>query len=471
MNQLNDFEKDTENIGNQIIRLIKEKKTILIIGHLDADGIISASIIGNAIYRKNGNYVIRICRELNLEILKEIKEGEYDFHIFCELGSGFTKKIDEILENKWLILDHHQISSEEIKMKQVLNSFQFNYKGDQELCTAGIAYFVAKKIDEENIDLSWLAFVAIIAERQDRGEKQSVTSLNKNILNDAIKEGFVKVRQDIFLYGRETKPVYAALASMTTPFIPGLSGNKDACLATLLSTGLNLKQNGRWRTLADLNEDEKKKIIESIIPYLTQVNSGNETVSSLIRNVYTLEKEDEYSALRDAREFGTLLNACGRMKRAGVGVSICLGDRSESLHESEQILTDYQRTLHRLIQIILEDEARMVEHDTFNMVIGDGIIDEDILGSLSSVLCGITKFEAKILLLRTTTIGHYIISIRKSHKVNTINNLGMIVKELADLYGGTSVGHGNTADCKIPTSHFKTFIKTLNERLNNKIEN
>lgn len=471
MNQLKELEKHAENIGNQIIHLINEKKTMLILGHFDADGIISASIIGNAIHRRDGNYIIRICNDLNQEILKEIKEGEYDFHIFCELGSGIAKEINEILEDKWIILDHHQIPDDEIKMNQVFNAWQFKYDGDKEISAAGIAYFVAKKMDGKNIDLSWLPVVAMITDRQDRGEKRSVLSLNKDILNDAIKEGLVNVQQDILLYGRETKPVYAALASMTTPFIPGLSGNNDACLATLSSTGLDLKQNGRWRTLSDLTEDEKKKVITSIIPYLTQVNSGEEVADSFIGNVFILEKENEYSSLRDAREFGTLLNACGRMNRAGVGVSICLGDRSESLHESEKILAEYRSTLNRLIQMLLEDEARIVKQNTFNMIIGDGIVDEDMLGSLTSVMSEITRFESKILLIRTTIIGNYKMSLRRSPKVNTKDELGAIIHEVANLYDGTGGGHESAADCKIPTSQIKIFLKTLNKRLNSKNEN
>ena len=471
MSQLKEFEKVAEDLGKRIISIINEKKTILIIGHLDADGITSASVIGKTIQRKKGNCIIRIYSEMNLEILNEIKKGEYDFHIFCELGAGLGTEIENSLNDKWIVLDHHQISEKEKKMKQVFNAWQFDYDGSKEISAAGMAYFIAKKIDDNNSDLSWLPVVAMIADRQDQGEKRSVVSLNKMILDDAVKNGLVKVSRDILLYGRETKPVYAALASMTMPFIPGLSGNRDACLATLTSAGLEMKQNGRWRTLADLNENEKKKVIESIIPYLTQVDTANDDVDSLIGDVYTLEKEDEHSSLRDVREFGTLLNACGRMKQAGVGVSICLGDRSEFLFESEQILKEYRKTLSRLIQLVLEDDARIVEKQGFNMVIGDGVVDEDMVGSLASVLSGVAKFETKVLLVRTTTTGNYKISLRRPSQVDYSINLGIIVKELVDQFNGNGGGHEAAVGCKIPTSKLKVFLQILNKRLQNNIEN
>tara|TARA_B100001971_G_scaffold77928_1_gene71795 strand:- start:18 stop:1439 length:1422 start_codon:yes stop_codon:yes gene_type:complete len=471
MSQLKEFEKAAEVIGKRIISYINERNTILIIGHLDADGITSASVMGKAIQRKKGNYIIRIYNEINHEILMEIKKGEYDFHIFCELGAGLATEIEDILKDKWIILDHHQIPSKEKKMKQVFNIWQFNYDGSKEISAAGMAYFVAKKIDKNNTDISWLPVVAMIADRQDEGERRSVLSLNRIILDDAVKAGLVKVRRDILFYGRETKPVYMALASMTTPFIPGLSGNRDACLATLASTGLEMKQNGRWRTLADLDENEKKKVIESIIPYLTQVDTANEVVDSLIGDVYTLEKEDEHSSLRDVREFGTLLNACGRMKQAGIGVSICLGDRGESLIKSEQILKEYRKTLSRLIQMVLEDDDRIVEKHAFNMVIGDGIVDEEMLGSLASVLGGVARFEMKILLVRTTTGDHCKFSLRRPPQTDASINLGLIVKELADQYSGNGGGHEAAAGCKIPTSKLKVFLRTLNRRLQNNNEN
>ena len=150
MSQLKEFEKAAEVIGKRIISYINERNTILIIGHLDADGITSASVMGKAIQRKKGNYIIRIYNEINHEILMEIKKGEYDFHIFCELGAGLATEIEDILKDKWIILDHHQIPSKEKKMKQVFNIWQFNYDGSKEISAAGMAYFVAKKIDKNN---------------------------------------------------------------------------------------------------------------------------------------------------------------------------------------------------------------------------------------------------------------------------------------------------------------------------------
>ncbi len=465
MNRFDELEKRAGEIGSRLVQLIKDGKTILVVGHLDADGITSSSVIGKAIQRKKGRFIIRIYGEMTREILEELREGEYDFHIFCELGAGMVKEIEDVLGEKWLILDHHQIPPEEMSLKHILNAWQFGFDGGREISAAGVAYFVAKAVDEKNVDLSWLPVVAMVADRQDQGEKRSVFGLNRKILDDAVKAGVVKVGVDLLLYGRETKPVHEALASTTTPFIPGLSGNRDVCLATLASTGLQLKQNGRWRTLSEFTDDEKKKVVESVIPYLFQTETASDAVNSLIGEVYTLEKEDEHSSLRDAREFGTLLNACGRMKQSGVGVSICLADRSQALQDGERVLSDYRRILSRMIQVILEDESRVVEKEGFNMVVGDGLVDEDLLGSLTSILSGVAKFETKVLLARTATAGHYKFSLRRPPGVDSSLNLGLIIQELSPVYGGAGGGHEAAAGCKIPMSQLKVFLKALDGRL------
>ncbi len=470
MNRFDELEKSAENIGKRITQLIKEGRTILVLGHLDADGITSASLIGKLIQRKKGRYIIRIYGELNQQLLNELKDEEYDFHIFCELGSGLAKYIQASLNDRWLIVDHHQINSDEAKMKRIFNAWQFDFDGGKEISAAGMAYFIAKKIDEDNIDLSWLPVVSMVADRQDQGEKHSVYGLNRKILDDAISVGLVKVVIDLLLYGRETKPLHEALASTTTPFIPNLSGNRDACLATLVSTGIKLKQNGRWRTLSELNQEEKKKIIEAVVPYFSQVATASETVNSIIGEVYTMEKEDEHSSLRDAREFGTLLNACCQMKQTGIGVSLCLGDRSNALSESEKILSEYRRTLNRLIHMLLEEEGKIVEKSGFNMIVGDGIVDEDILGSLASIMIGITRFEKKILLARTTIAGFYKLSLRRPPQVNSSINLGLIVQELCELHEGSGGGHEAAAGGKIPTSQLKEFLEALDKRMQRKDE-
>ena len=108
---------------------------------------------------------------------------------------------------------------------------------------------------------------------------------------------------DLLLVGRETRPLPDALAFTSQPFIEGLTWNRDACLSLLNSSGIQLKDEGRWRVPAELDEEEKRQVIESITKF-TAGKNATEIMSELIGYTYTFPREDK-RFLRDGREFST----------------------------------------------------------------------------------------------------------------------------------------------------------------------
>ncbi|MCP8323003.1 MAG: DHH family phosphoesterase [Candidatus Methylarchaceae archaeon HK02M2] len=460
-----------KSIGNRILQEIRERKNIIIVGHFDADGITSASIIANTIQRKDGRFITRITNSLRPKTLQDLKEGDYDFYIFCELGAGMAMEMNEVLGDKWINIDHHQISDDEKKLDNVINSWQFDIDGTKEISAAGMSYVVSLQMDEKNTDLSWLAVIGALGDRQDQGEGRSMLGLNKNIVKDAIESGYLKVIRDIMVYGRETRPVHEAVASTIAPFLSGLTGNRDTCLAALTSSGINLRDGVKWRTIAELSEEEKKKVIEAIIPYIVQTPTATEKVKELIGDVYILEMEEKDTPLRDCREFATLLNACGRMRKGGVGISICLRDRYLGLQEGEKVLAEYRSTLGKYVQNIISDNSRVVEGEWSFMIIGDGFIDENILGSLASILSDIKKFRGKPLLVRTTTEDNEIsFSARLTQGCNPILNLGSIMAE-AKKFGGEGGGHNIAAGSRVPQQKLDEFLKVIEDKLRQLNEN
>jgi single-stranded-DNA-specific exonuclease len=465
MGSFDELLKEAKESADRIEGVIEDDENIIIIGHLDADGIASSSLIGQAIHRRNGRFIIRILGEMNRDILGNLKESDYGYHILCELGGGLVGEIDEFLDNRWLLIDHHQVPENELSKNNVFNSWKFGYDGSNMVSAAGMAYFIAVLMDKRNTDLSWLPIVAALGDRQDQSESRSLTGLNRKILDDAVELGLIHVFTDLILYGRETKPVHEALASTSTPYIPSLSGNKDACLAMIISAGIEVKNNDHWRTLFELTEDEKKKLVETIIPHLP-ISTRHEKIGGLIGEIYTLDKEDEYSPLRDAREFATVLNACGRTKRGGIGVGLCLGDRSQTLNEGEKVLTEYRQTISKYINEVAMNEKKIVEETYFNMVIGDEIVDEDMLGAFSSILSNMPRFAGKALIARTlTSTGDMRFSARIPSNFERSVNLGSIMREAALVCNGLGGGHDAAAGAKITPTRFQEFLKVLKEKL------
>ena len=172
------------------------------------------------------------------------------------------------------------------------------------------------------------------------------------------------------------------------PYLPGLSGDEGSCLSFLNSIGLKLKEGERWRTLSELSEGEEKLLLNSLTPYVR----GD--LSRLIGEVYELVREEEGSPLRDAREFSTLLNACGRMGRQDLSFSVLFGDRSERLREAEQVMLEYRMKLASYMEEVLRGD-RVRDLGPFRFVDGSGLVEWDMLGPLASMLGSVREFEGK----------------------------------------------------------------------------
>src|SRR6185295_8849870 len=122
-------------------------------------------------------------------------------------------------------------------------------------------YMVASALDKKNRDLSCVAVVSAVADRQDQGEKKSFVGLNTEILKTAQSLGLVSVDLDIMLTWRETRPLHEALAHTSYPYSDGLTWNKEACHALLKNAGIQLTDNGRWRVLAEISQEEKSAVL------------------------------------------------------------------------------------------------------------------------------------------------------------------------------------------------------------------
>jgi RecJ-like exonuclease len=138
-------------------------------------------------------------------------------------------------------------------------------------------------------------------------------------------------------------------------------------------------------------------------------------LDDLIGYVYTLAREDKRSLLRDAREFSTMLNACGRIGRAGVGIALCMGDRNTALSTGEEIMSTYKMTLRNNISTIFSEKWRLADDGKTTFVNGDGILEEAMLGAVSSLLSRSPSFRGRVLFVRTLTKdGAYIANHRQT---------------------------------------------------------
>jgi len=446
---------------DKISESIKAKKSISVTTHIDCDGLTSGSIITKALIRAGANCTVRTSKEFSKKVVESFKTDSRDFHIVTDLGGGFANELDQTLGDNWIVLDHHQISEEEMDNQNVINAWKYGIDGGVEICAGGMTYLASMALDERNSDLSAIAVVSALGDRQDQGERKSFTGKNFEIANIAKEEGLVDIDLDLLLVGRETRSLPDALAFTSQPFIEGLTWNRDMCLSLLNSSGIKLKDEGRWRVPAELNEDEKKQVIEAITKF-TSGKNATEIMSELIGYTYTFPREDKRSFLRDAREFSTMLNSCGRINRSGVGMAVCMGDRNKILREGETILTEYRKMIREYMNILTNERWRISESDTCIMVNGDDIVPETMTGTISSLIAGSPKNSGKIVILRTKGEENTVkFSSRKSFGCKSEINLSELMRIGAEKFDGIGGGHDAAAGAKITKDKLDGFLNYL----------
>ena len=446
--------------------VVENGSEIAVVTHLDADGITSGSIVASALARMGARYSVRAVSDMNPSVIERMKAENRDFYIITDLGGGWASQLRKALGDKWVVIDHHQIPEEEMLTDdsgQILNAWKYGIDGGRHVPAGGMAYMVASALDRKNRDLSCIAVVSAVADRQDQGDKKSFVGLNTEILKTAQSLGLVSVDLDIMLTGRETRPLHEALAYTSFPYIDGLTWNREACHALLKNAGIKLKDNGRWRVLAEFSQEEKSAILDAIAKFVATSNKTSTGVlNDLIGYVYTLAGEDKRSQLRDAREFSTMLNACGRIGKAGVGIAICMGDRNAMLGAGEEIVGAYRTTLRNYISTIFSEKWRLVDDGKNAFVNGDGLLAEDMLGAVSSLLSGSPSLGGRLLFVRTLAKdGTYRFSSRKCLDCKSQANLGLIMRHHAEALHGAGGGHSAAAGCRIPAIALEDFLASL----------
>jgi len=455
------LEQSLSYFHDKVFDCIKSNKSIFVLTHIDCDGLTSGSIVTKALIRAGAKCTVRTTKELNKSVISNLKKNDRDFHIVTDLGGGFAKNLDDNLSDNWLVLDHHEISEQEYDNERVINAWKYGIDGGTEISAGGMAYLAANTLDDRNVDLSSIAVVSALGDRQDQGEKKSFTGKNFEIAKTAKEKGLLEIDLDLLLVGRETRPIPDSLAFTSQPFIEGLTWNRDACLSLVNSAGIKLKEGERWRVPAELNEDEKRILIEAITKY-TSGKNATEIMQELIGYTYSFPREDRMSFLRDGRDFATMLNSCGRINRAGVGIGICLGDRNKMLQEGENILKKYRKMIRDYMNILGNERWRISDYENCVMVNGEGVIPETMTGTISSLIAGSPKNSGKIVILRTNgEEGTIKFSSRKSVGCKSNVNLSELMRRGAEKFDGVGGGHNAAAGARITKDKLDEFLDYL----------
>lgn len=444
-------------------------KHIKVVSHLDCDGLTAAAIITKALLREGLSFSLSIVKQIDSSTLEELGKEEHNCYIFTDLGSGYLSAIERKLQGKQVfIMDHHKPEETETKIHHI-NPHLFNIDGSKEISGAGVTYLFVKSLNEQNKDLAHLAIIGAAGDIQ---EKEGFTGLNLEILEDSINSGKIEIKKGLSMFGSQTKPLHKVLEFSTEPYIPGVTGNEQGAVSFLNELGISIKnEEGKYKKLVHLSEQEMKKLVEGII--MRRLGS-EKNPEDIINNVYLLTEEEEESPTREIREFSTLLNSCGRLKKPSLGIGTCLGDK-KARREAISLLNDYRQELIRSLNWFYSNRGnkKITEKEGYTIINAEDNVKETMIGTLASIISRSNIYsDGTIILSMANTIdGNTKISLRL---VGTSPNIDLrdIIKNIAEKIGvGEAGGHKQACGCLIPQEKEEEFIKIAEETLMDKCFN
>ncbi|MBP2172358.1 single-stranded-DNA-specific exonuclease RecJ [Methanococcus voltae] len=463
------------NMQKAIDEILRHKNdNIIVYTHIDTDGLNSRVVLEETLSRQGIFPEYRFLRQIDYGTIGDIPFGDYDLVIFADLGSGQIDMIDAQIKSmnikppKIVIFDHHMCQFK--KMPEYItnvNPSQDGLNGSIELCGAGVCYLFARKLNDNNKDLSKYALLGAIGDVQNLNGK--LEGLNRKIiLKDALDLNLVSNSPDLQFYGKHTRPLFTSIKYFTD-VRTDLTDN-DSRIINFINH-VNKKYDSEITNtnyMYKLTESQKravgseffKKCVRYVpkewIQYLPKVIFGES---------YELLNHEPGTSFRSLEEYSTCINACSRYNEYEVPLEILKGNMN---YESKmnKMLKKHKRNLAKSMDTIKND-IEVVQKDKFQYFeVSNNEIKGNIVGIIAGMSYSIEKVDWKKPIFAISELDEgYKISARCPKLLSFAEdiNLAKAINYASEKVGGTGGGHKFACGAYIPDK--KDFVKYLVEKV------
>ena len=242
-----------------------------------------------------------------------------------------------------------------------------------------------------------------------------------------------------------------------------MSGSEEGCIGFLQKLGIPMKRGERWLSWSQLDPQSRRKVASAITVHMIKRGVGHRAARRLIGEVYTLTGERPGTEPRDAKEYSTLLNSCGRYDKAQVGLAVCKGDRGEALEAAKRLLHGHRRNLVEMLAVVRE--LGIQTRSNLQYFSGGDRIMDSVVGIVAGMVLGSKEMDADpqlpIFGLADSSEDPDMVKVsgRTTRKlVDRGVNLGRIMAEAASAVEGVAGGHNIAAGAKIPRGTEEEFL-------------
>jgi single-stranded DNA-specific DHH superfamily exonuclease len=346
------------------------------------------------------------------------------------MGSGKPELISRIKEDCF-VLDHHRPVGTLSCMH--LNPHLYGIDGAFELSAAGTVYSVVRHMGD-NFDLAGLALVGAM------GDRQGMIGANRTILEDAIASGAVEVKPGLKM--SEDGPLEDVFQNSIEPLLD-FTGDPEKTRKFL--DDLKIKGN-----VERLEKDDLARLCTALT--LKLLMQGSFAADSVLGEVIRLRHE----VVENSLQMVQLLNACGNRDVPGLGLTLCLRDRS-ALGEARKLAQEYKSHILREMNLLKEQNKVMANIRYLKM-------ENMEAGSVVSGL-GIRYLYTDMPLI---TLNHKDDMVKISARgtkplISRGLDLSVAMRKAAEAVGGAGGGHTIASGASIPPGAEERFLALLDE--------
>lgn len=466
-------------LAREAAHLIKDASRIDIYSHIDPDGITSGTIASLALERMDLEHEVHFLKKLDSNTVEQIRDSAPEVVWFTDLGSGLYHLLADM---RGIITDHHVPSMVPLpkerrqdllayatsKMIQV-NPHLVGLDGATEISSSGCAYLVARELSHANADLAALGVVGAVGDLQDRAQGRLV-GLNRQVVKDAVNADVLQVIRDLRLFGRETRPIFKLLQYANDPPLPHLTEDEEACIVFFLELGVDLKEEDRWRRWIDLAPFERRRVVSELVTLLLEKGYGHKLVRRLVGEVYLLAKEPEGSPLHDAKEFATLLNACGRYEAGDVGYQVCRGDREAYYEKALELLKGHRKYIVDSLYVVRDVGIETL--DNIQFFHGGDRIRDTVVGIAAGMVLGSGDARPGMPLIAFANSEDGVkVSARAPRNLLAKGlDLAEVLRKAAASVDGEGGGHNIAAGATIPKGSEEEFLRLVDDLVREQLE-
>lgn len=430
-----EMERKLEQASN----LLEEYDKFRIITHYDADGITSAAVLIRALMKEQKGFHTTFVSSFP----DEIPEG---LPVICtDIGNSHLKRIKNSTDCA-IVLDHHSVD-EDIEGDAdhiFINPHSYGIDGAREVSGATLTFLITVYYNQNNWKNVYYGLAGAAADKQNIG---GFKGLNKQIVDTALDKDVLKEKKGLYIDG---DGLVDALMKAGDPYFPGISGRIKRINKLIESIDLDPET-----SVLELSGDKDRKLTSMLVLSLLKKNIPDHVIES-IKGPHFLTEGLDF----DIELLYKLINSCARTNQAGLGLSICLGDKS-SIKKGKEIRKKYRKKMiERLNQ--LEDEG-IEKKDHIQYFFEERKERKGELAGLGMLYLldqrypafGLTEVDENIDLSARGT----------KEMVNKGLDLGSLCRKIASKYEGNGGGHDIAAGATIPKNRLDQFLDDMDKEV------